>query len=92
MKEDDALIVLNRLRTVLEELLVPEVLNKMVELQEELGDKDGLLNRYDYLSEHAENKKDCRYARMAKHYFLEEHGDNVISLIKWLNDNWAAHL
>ena len=92
MSEDDALVVLNRLRKVLDTLIVPEVLEKMVELREELGDENGLLNRYEYLSEHAENKKDRRYTKMAKHYFLEEHGDNVVSLIKWLHINWAAHL
>jgi len=92
MVEQDALVVLNRLRSALDTLLVPEVLEKLLELKEELGDENGMLNRYEYLSEHAEYKEDCKYTKMSKHFFLEEHGDNVILLIKWLHKNWAAHL
>lgn len=92
MPDTDALIVLNRLRRALDTLLVPDVLDKLLSLREELGNDDGLLNRYQYLSEHAVERENCRYTKMAKHYFLEEHGDNVISLIKWLHENFAAKL
>ena len=33
--------------------------------------------------------KDCQYAGMAKDYFLAQHGDNTIELIRWLYENWA---
>lgn len=92
MNDTDSLLVLNRLRVVLGALLVPDVLDKLLSLKEELGDEEGLLNRYQYLSEHAVERENCRYTRMAKHYFLEEHGDNVISLINWLYENYTSKL
>lgn len=92
MNDTDPLLVLNRLRVVLDVLLVPDVLDKLLSLREELGNEDGLLNRYKYLSEHAVEKENCRYTKMAKHYFLAEHGDNVILLINWLHENFTAKL
>lgn len=83
--------MLHALKSRLHQLVQPEVLSKLVELREEL-EKSDWLERYDYFKHHSELKEDCRYTKMAVHYFLEEHGDSVVNMIKWLNDNWAGKL
>lgn len=88
--ESDMLLVLSRLRGSLDALLKPEVLEGLVELKEVLGGDNDLLARYDWFSNNSEFGKDCRYAKMARHYFLEENGDNVIRLIKHLYDNFTS--
>jgi len=90
MNPQDPIVVLNRLRKILDLLLKPEVLEGLVKLKEELGEENDMLGRWEYFCEHGENGEKCHYAKLSKHYFLEMHGDNVINLICWLNDNWAS--
>lgn len=85
----DPLLALHALKKALHHLMQPEVLEKFVELRQHL-EQDGMLDRYVYFLQQSELKEDCRYTKMAAHYFLEASGDNVINLIKWLNDNWAS--
>jgi hypothetical protein len=89
--EDDILKELNRLRLALKSFMTPEVLDKFASLMDNLGNDGGLVERYAFFAEHSENGPDCRYARMAKHLFVEENGDNVVEIIKWLYHNWAKH-
>jgi len=86
---DEVMKQLAKLRTALKEFMTPEVLGKFADLLEELGSDESYVERYEFFAEHSENKEDCRYARMAKHYFLEESGDNVINLLEWLYNNFA---
>ena len=86
---DDVLLNLNTLRLALKSFMKPEVLGKFADLVDEMGGDQGLVERYDFFSKNSENGSDCRYARMAKHYFLEERADNVAKLIVWLHNNWA---
>ena len=86
---NDPLLALHALKKVLHHLMQPEVLEKFVELREHL-EEGNMLDRYAYFLKESELKEDCRYTKMAAHYFLEEHGENVINLIRWLNDNWAG--
>ena len=86
---DDPLLALHALKNALHHLMQPEVLEKFVELREHLED-GGMLDRYIYFLQKSELKEDCRYTKMAAYYFLEMNGDNVINLIRWLNDNWAS--
>lgn len=90
--DKDVLVEINKLRIVLEQILVPEVLDKLVQLQEELGDESGFVNRYDWFLHNSEYKSDCAYTKMAKNLFLAEHGENVVDLIKWLYNNFAKDL
>ena len=85
----DPLLALHALKKALHNLMQPEVLEKFVELRANL-EEGGMLDRYAYFLTQSEQKEDCRYTKMAAHYFVEEHGENVINLIRWLNDNWAS--
>jgi glucose-6-phosphate-specific signal transduction histidine kinase len=87
--DTDALLVLNKLRKILDELFQPEVMNKFMDLKEALGDDHGMVSRYDWFLHNSEEKENCRYTRMAKEIFLAEQGDNIVELIRWLHDNWA---
>jgi hypothetical protein len=88
----DVLLEMNHLRKILDNFMRPDVLDKIVELQEELGDNNSLLERYDWFLQNSEFKEDCAYAKMSKNLFLVEHGDNMINLIKWLYNNFAKDL
>jgi hypothetical protein len=89
MTTEDPLLALHILKQALRELMRPEVLEKFVELRTHL-EEDGMLDRYAYFLTQSELKDDCRYTKMAAHYFIEEHGDNVATLIRWLYENWAS--
>lgn len=91
MKENDTLLELNRLRIVLKSFMNPDVLDKFASLMDSLGGDRGLVERYAFFAENSENGSDCRYAKMAKHLFIEENNDNVVGIIKWLYHNWAKH-
>jgi hypothetical protein len=87
---EDPTFLLNRLRKILDELLKPETLNQLVKLKEELGDEKGMLARWEWFTNNRAEGADCHYAKLAKDLFLRNNGDNVITLICWLNDNWAS--
>lgn len=93
-RNNDILLELNHLRKILNGILKPEVLDKLVDLQEQLGadDEQCMLNRFDWFFHNSENKENCNYTRMARHLFIEESSDNVVELIKWLYENWAKEL
>jgi hypothetical protein len=94
LKDTDMMLALNKLRRGLNELLQPEVLEKMVSLLEELGGDNPscMLERHEWFIEHGEFKEHCPYAKMAKRLFLEENSDNVIELINWIHENWTSKL
>lgn len=93
-KDTEVILALNKLRKTLGSLLQPEVLEKLVSLQEELGaDNNGcLIERYEWFVHNGKFGEMCPYAKMAKHLFLEENGDNVIELMNWINENWISKL
>ena len=88
---DDALININRLRKTLEQLMKPEVLSAFADLLEEIGKggESSLPAKYEFFSKNSTEGTKCRYSKMAKHYFLEQHGDSVVELIRWLYNNFA---
>lgn len=92
--KEDVFLELNKLREILNSLLQPEVLDKLVSLQEELGgdNHDCMLNRYEWLLDYGKKGPDCTYIKAAKDIFLQENGDNAVELIRWLYNNWAKEL
>jgi hypothetical protein len=85
----DVLLVLAELRSDLKEFLKPEVLSRLVDLIESCGPENSMLERYQYFCEHSEDGPDCRYAAMAKKFFLEDRAKGVAEHINWLYENWA---
>lgn len=94
LEDTDVMIVLNKLRKILGELLQPEVLDNMLSLYEELGgdNPSAMLERHEWFVKNGEYGEHCPYARMAKRLFLSENSDNVIKLMKWVNENWISKL
>ena len=94
LKDTDMMISLNKLRKTLNELLQPEVLDKMVSLLEELGGDNPscMLERHEWFVENGQYGELCPYAKMAKRLFLSENSDNVIQLIEWIHENWVSKL
>lgn len=80
---------LNLLRKDLETFLRPEILSKLVTFLDTVGSDESMLARYVWFSENSENGEQCRYAAMAKHFFLENKARDVATQIKWLYENWA---
>lgn len=89
---DENLVKLNKLRKALKEFMTPEVLSKFADLLEEIGKDGSLLERYVFLCDINEHGENCAMAKRARYYFLEESGDSVVELIKWLYLNWAKDL
>ncbi len=94
LEDTKDMLVLNKIRRGLHELLQPEVLDKLLSLQEELGGDNPscMLERHDWFVKNGKYGELCPYAKMAKNLFLEENSDNVITLIKWVNKNWISKL
>lgn len=90
MSQDDTLIKLSKLRKNLKEFMKPEILKSLASLLEHTAYGDGsLVERYQWFCENAENGPDCRYAAMAKNFFLADQAENTAKDIIWLYENWA---
>ena len=90
MPQDDILLNLALFRENLQKMMNPKVLEKFVEFLDATGHEDSsMLHRYKWFVENGENGADCRYARMAKDFFLQDHADGAAKAIIWLYHNWA---
>lgn len=71
----------------------PEILKALAEFLEHTAYGDNidssLVERYQWFCENSENGPDCRYAAMAKTFFLEDQAVNVANDINWLYENWS---
>lgn len=86
---DDPLLALHELKKELLAFMQPEVLKKAAEMLELLGD-GGNVDKYEYFLNHSELRGDCRYAQLAKEFFLKEDGETAKELVGWLYKNWAG--
>ena len=91
MPQDDTLIKLSHLRKSLKNFMKPEILQALAQFIEDTGyDVDSsLVERYEWFCNNAENGPDCRYAAMAKNFFLADQGEKVANDINWLYHNWS---
>jgi hypothetical protein len=90
MPKDENLIILSNLRNQLKELMQPENLTKLADFIENTSWGDGsLLDRYKWFCENGEKGSDCRYAAMAKNFFLVEQAEKVANIINYLYHNWS---
>ena len=87
---DRTMMNLADLRENLQHMLKPEVLDKLVDLLGEMNSDNGtLLNRYKYFVQ--KNGVDCRYATMAKEFFLNDHAADCAKAINLLYHNWSKN-
>lgn len=89
MTDDNILLVLAEFREDINKFTDPEVLKKFLDFREALGgDRNSFVTQYKFWIE--KNGPDCRYAAMAKNFFLQEHAEKVAEAICWLYKNWAC--
>lgn len=84
------LLKLASLRDTLITLTKPNILKKLIDLTEALGtDRNSFLKQFEFWTQ--KNGEDCRYAAMAKQFFLKEQAKSVAKEINWLYHNWSKY-
>ncbi|MHA2248484.1 MAG: hypothetical protein ACXADY_26290, partial [Candidatus Hodarchaeales archaeon] len=78
---DQVIDVLVRLRKALKSYLDPKVLGKLADFLENTGGDRSMIERYIWFSENSEEGSNCRYAIMAKEFFLKENAKDVARTI-----------
>jgi len=87
---NDTLLKLASLRDSLIQFAKPEVLKKILDLCEALGtDRNSFVKQFKFWAE--KNGEDCRYAAMAKQFFLQDQAESVAKQINWLYHNWSKY-
>lgn len=87
---EQVLLNLAVLRENLRKMMNPKVLKHLANFLEATGEEDSsMLQRYKWFAENSENGADCRYAIMAKEFFLKEQAEGAADAIIWLYHNWA---
>lgn len=87
---DRTMLNLAALRTNLKVMMDPKILEKFAELLVALGDDSGdYLSRYEFFVR--KNGRECRYAQMAKEFFLNDYGQSCADAINWLYHNWSKY-
>ena len=81
MTEDNVIRQLLELRNTLKGYLQPEILKKLVEFVGATGGDHSMIERYVWFADNSENGTDCRYAKMAKHFFEEEQAKGIADAI-----------
>lgn len=90
MTQDDTLIRLAQLRRSLKEFMRPEVLKQLAQLLEDTQyGESSLMERYEWFCKNSENGPDCRYAAMAKTFFLQDQAEKTAKDIIWLYENFG---
>lgn len=88
MQDEDTLLALSKLKETVSNFTNPEVLKKFLDIREALGgDRSSFVDQYKFWTE--KNGADCRYAAMAKNFFLQEQAFKVAAAINWLYHNWS---
>lgn len=86
--KDDNLLRLAALRESLISLMNKETLAQLANLLDAIGSNPGsYVNQYKTWTE--SNGPDCRYAVMAKNFFLKNDAENIAKLICSLYHDWA---
>ena len=93
MPQDDTLVRLSQLRKSLKGFMRPEILSKLAEFLEKTSygdDNSSLVERYEWFCNNSENGPDCRYAAMAKNFFLMDQAEDTAKVINWLYHNFSS--
>ena len=92
MPQDDTLITLSKLRQHLKIYLRADILKHLaqfLEITANAADDGSLIERYQWFCNNSENGPDCRYAAMAKDFFLRDQAKGVAKTINWLYHNFS---
>jgi hypothetical protein len=89
---DLTMLNLATLRKNLKAFMNPKVLSKLAEFLEVSDDPKGsMLERFEAITRTSEYGGDCKYAQMAKTFFLKNQAEDCARAINWLYDNWSKH-
>ena len=87
---DLTILKLANLRESLIKFAKPEVLKKIFDLCDALGtDRNSFVQQYKFWVN--KNGKGCRYASLARTFFIEDQSEKVAKEIIWHYHNWAKH-
>lgn len=87
---DETMLNLANLRENLRTLMNPEVLKHLADFLEATGqDDNALLARYKWFCEKGENGANCRFAVVAKDFFLQDEAPGAANAINWLYHNFS---
>jgi len=90
MPQDEALLRFAHLRKSLTQFMKPEVLKNLAKFLEDTQyGESSLMERYEWFCKNSENGPDCRYAAMAKQFFLEDQAEKTAKDIIWLYENFG---
>jgi len=90
--KSEVLLNLAVLRENLRRMMNPKVLTQFAAFLEATGEDDSsMLQRYKWFVENGENGRDCKYAILAREFFLKDQADGAAQAIIWLYHNWAKH-
>ena len=85
---DGTMMNLSVLRENLQKMMDPKVLAKFADLLDSMNNENGsYLDRYRYFAN--KNGSECRYATMAKEFFLKDNAEACAKAINWLYHNWS---
>jgi len=88
--KSQALLNLAQFRENIQKLMKPEVLEKLAEFLEATRYEDSsMLTRYKWFVENGENGAACKFALLAREFFLKDQADNAAKAVIWLYHNWA---
>ena len=91
-KIDQTMLNLAILRENLQKMMNPDILKEFANFLEATGKNDeSILSRYKWFAENGENGVDCRYAVMAKEFFLKDQANGAAKAINWLYHNWSKY-
>jgi hypothetical protein len=78
------------LRENLQKMMKPAILSKFAKFLEVTDNPNGsMLERFKKITETSEYGGDCKYAQMAKEFFLKDQAAEAARAINWLYHNWS---
>jgi phosphopantetheinyl transferase (holo-ACP synthase) len=87
---DLTILNLATFRENLKKMMKPEILSHFMRFLECTENNNGsMLERFKLLTETSEYAADCKYAQMAKEFFLKDQAEACAKALCWLYKNWA---
>ena len=91
--DDPRNLTLTKLADLRESLISfakPRILEKLLDLCEALGtDRNSFVKQFKFWLD--KNGPDCRYANMARQFFIQDQAESVANEINWLYHNWSKY-
>lgn len=80
------MMIMAKLKYHLQEILSDEVISILKELLSELQKTNHLERHAFWVKKRGE---DCRYAKLSRKFFEEDHAERIAKVINYLHDHWS---